>query len=136
MNKLNAKTRATEVDALSDALVRLYKADAGVADDAFLKTVMEDVDLLSAHLTTAIKQDKVPGSLMDADSARVERAAAGAQGESASSLKKLLVGVINDKLVPYLSAMALANASVYSRFAAKAEEEISRANETVARRGK
>ena len=59
MNKMNAKARVTEVDALSDALVRLYKADTGIAEDAFLKTVMAEVETLSAQLTTAIRQDKV-----------------------------------------------------------------------------
>ena len=50
MNKMNAKARVTEVDALSDALVRLYKADTGIAEDAFLKTVMAEVETLSAQL--------------------------------------------------------------------------------------
>ena len=50
MNKLNAKMRVTEVDSLSDALVRLYKVDSGIAEDAFLKSVMADVETLSAKL--------------------------------------------------------------------------------------
>ena len=50
MNKLNAKMRITEVDSLSDALVRLYKVDSGIAEDAFLKSVMADVETLSAKL--------------------------------------------------------------------------------------
>ena len=47
MNKLNSKMRVTEVDSLSDALVRIYKADSKIQEDAFLKTVMDDVEKLS-----------------------------------------------------------------------------------------
>ena len=229
MNKMNAKARVTEVDALSDALVRLYKADTGIAEDAFLKTVMAEVETLSAQLTTAIRQDKVLSSLEEADGVRDEAvkslgtlldgyaaiplvskkeaaeklraifakygksittanyasesslieslledfgksdaqesakvldgvaeileqirtaqdafvkasdeytAASSAKAESASSLKKPLVSAINDRLVPYLTAMAMANGTVYGDFALKAEKEISRVNETVSRRGK
>ena len=229
MNKMNAKARVTEVDALSDALVRLYKADTGIAEDAFLKTVMAEVETLSAQLTTAIRQDKVLSSLEEADGVRDEAvkslgtlldgyaaipivskkeaaeklraifakygksittanyasesslieslledfgksdaqesakvldgvaeileqirtaqdafvkasdeytAASSAKAESASSLKKPLVSAINDRLVPYLTAMAMANGTVYGDFALKAEKEISRVNETVLRRGK
>ena len=106
MNKLNAKMRVTEVDSLSDALVRLYKVDAGIAQDAFVKASDEYT------------------------------AASSAKGESASSVKKPLVSAINDRLVPYLTAMAMANGTVYGDFALKAEKEISRVNETVSRRGK
>ena len=63
-------------------------------------------------------------------------AASSAKAESASSLKKPLVSAINDRLVPYLTAMAMANGTVYGDFALKAEKEISRVNETVSRRGK
>lgn len=229
MNKLNAKMRVTEIDALSDALVRVYKADSGIAGDAFLKGVMAEVETLSAQLTTAIRQDKVLSSLEDADGERDEAvkslgtvldgyaavpipakkaaaeklravfakygkaitsanyasesslieslledfgkadaaesiaaldgvaeileqiraaqdafakasddytAASSVKTESATSLKKPLVAAVNDRLVPYLAAMAMANAAAYGDFAAKAEKEISRANETVTRRGK
>ena len=229
MNKMNAKARVTEVDALSDALVRLYKADTGIAEDSFLKTVMAEVETLSAQLTTAIRQDKVLSSLEEADGVRDEAvkslgtlldgyaaipipakkdaaeklrtvfakygksittanyasesslieslledfskadaqesakvldgvaeileqirtaqdafvkasdeytAASSAKAESATSLKKPLVSAIDDRLVPYLTAMTMANGSLYGDFAAKAEKEISRVNETVLRRGK
>lgn len=229
MKKVLTKARVTEVDALSDALVRLYKADTGIAEDAFLKTVMAEVETLSAQLTTAIRQDKVLSSLEEADGVRDEAvkslgtlldgyavipiaskkeaaeklsatfakygksittanyasesslieslledfskadaqesvkvldgvaeilgeiraaqdafvkasyeytAASSAKGESASSVKKPLVSAINDRLVPYLTAMAMANGTVYGDFALKAEKEIFRVNETVSRRGK
>lgn len=229
LKKVLTKARVTEVDALSDALVRLYKADSNVADDAFLKTVMAEMESLSVQITTAIKQDKVLSTLEDADSARDEAvralgslidgyssipipakkeaaeklktvfakygksiasanyasetslieslledfaksgaqesvsvlegvaeilsqirsaqdafvkasdeytAAASEKVESASSVKKPLVSVINDKFVPYVSAMVMADSAVYGGFAAKAEKEVERINETVLRRGK
>ena len=229
MNKVISKARVTEVDSLSDALVRLYKVDAGIAEDAFLKTVMAEVETLSAKLTTSIRQDKVLSSLEEADGVRDEAvkalgtlldgyaaipipakkdaaeklrtvfakygksittanyasesslieslledfskadaqesvkvldgvaeillqirtaqdafvkasdeytASSSAKAESASSVKKPLVSAINDRLVPYLTAMAMANGTVYGDFALKAEKEISRVNETVSRRGK
>lgn len=40
MNKVISKVRVTEVDGLSDALVRLYKADEGVSSDVFLKSFL------------------------------------------------------------------------------------------------
>ena len=47
MNKVISKVRVTEVDGLSDALVRLYKADEGVSSDVFLKSVMDEIEKLS-----------------------------------------------------------------------------------------
>lgn len=96
MNKVISKVRVTEVDGLSDALVRLYKADDGISSDAFLKSVMDEIEKLSVSITTAI----------------------------------------NDKLIPYITAMKMANSAVYADFATKAEGEIKRVNEIVLRRGK
>ena len=56
MNKMNAKARVTEVDSLSDALVRLYKVDSGIAEDAFLKSVMADVENLICNLICTQKR--------------------------------------------------------------------------------
>ncbi|WP_296010846.1 DUF6261 family protein [uncultured Treponema sp.] len=227
MNKVISKVRVTEVDGLSDALVRLYKADEGVSSDAFLKGVMAEVEKLSVAITTAIKQDKVLSSLEEADGVRDEavknlstlldgyevfpvaakkeaaqklkavfdkygksittanyvsesslieslledfskeeetvgaldgikeileqirsaqdsfakasdeyNAASAVKTESASSLKKPLLSLINDKLIPYITAMQMANSAVYADFATKAEGEIKRVNEIVLRRGK
>lgn len=227
MNKVISKVRVTEVDGLSDALVRLYKADEGVSSDAFLKSVMDEVEKLSVSITTAIKQDKVLSNLEEADGVRDEavknlstlldgyevfpvaakkeaakklkavfdkyrksiitanyvsesslieslledfskeeetvgaldgvkeileqirsaqdsfvkasdeyNAASTVKTESASSLKKPLLSAINDKLIPYITAMQMANSAVYADFATKAEGEIKRVNEIVLRRGK
>lgn len=227
MNKIISKVRVTEVDGLSDALVRLYKADEGVSSDAFLKGVMDEIEKLSVAITTAIKQDKVLSSLEEADGVRDEavknlstlldgyevfpvaakkeaakklkavfdkygksittanyvsesslieslledfsneeetvcaldgikeileqirsaqdsfvkasdeyNAASSVKTESASSLKKPLLSLINDKLIPYITAMQMANSALYGYFATKAEGEIKRVNEIVLRRGK
>ena len=227
MNKVISKVRVTEVDGLSDALVRLYKADDGISSDAFLKSVMDEIEKLSVSITTAIKQDKVLSNLEEADGVRDEavknlstlldgyevfpvaakkeaakklkavfdkygksittanyvsesslieslledfskeeeavslldgikeileqirsaqdafvkasdeyNAASTVKTESASSLKKPLLSAINDKLIPYITAMQMANSAVYADFATKAEGEIKRVNEIVLRRGK
>lgn len=227
MNKVISKVRVTEVDGLSDALVRLYKADEGVSSDVFLKSVMDEIEKLSVSITTAIKQDKVLSNLEEADGVRDEavknlstlldgyevfpvaakkeaalklksifdkygksittanyvsesslieslledyskeeetvgaldgvkeileqirsaqdafvkasdeyNAASTVKTESASSLKKPLLSAINDKLIPYITAMQMANSALYGDFATKAEGEIKRVNEIVLRRGK
>lgn len=227
MNKVISKVRVTEVDGLSDALVRLYKADDGISSDAFLKSVMDEIEKLSVSITTAIKKDKVLSNLEEADGVRDEavknlstlldgyevfpvaakkeaaqklktvfdkyrksiitanyvsesslieslledfskeeetvslldgikeileqirsaqdsfvkasdeyNAASTVKTESASSLKKPLLSAINDKLIPYITAMKMANSAVYADFATKAEGEIKRVNEIVLRRGK
>ena len=209
MNKVISKVRVTEVDGLSDALVRLYKADEGVSSDVFLKSVMDEIEKLSVSITTAIKQDKVLSnldgysvfpvaakkeaaqklkavfdkyrksittanyvsesslieslledfskeeetvSLLDGIKEILEQirsaqdlfakasdeynAASTVKTESASSLKKPLLSAINDKLIPYITAMKMANSAVYADFATKAEGEIKRVNETVSRRAK
>lgn len=63
-------------------------------------------------------------------------AASAIKTESASSLKKPLLSAINDKLIPYITAMKMANSAVYADFATKAEGEVKRVNEIVLRRGK
>lgn len=227
MNKVISKVRVTEVDGLSDALVRLYKADEGVSSDVFLKSVMDEIEKLSVSITTAIKQDKVLSNLEEADGVRDEsvknlstlldgysvfpvvakkeaaqklktifdkyrksiitanyvsesslieslledfskeeetvslldgikeileqirsaqdafvkasdeyNVASTVKTESASSLKKPLLSAINDKLIPYITAMQMANSALYGDFATKAEGEIKRVNEIVLRRGK
>ncbi len=226
MKKIRTIARVTELDTLSDALVRLYKADGGIAGDEYLQGVMAEIESLSAKLTTAIMSDKIVSTLTEADKKRDEvirsfrtllngyavipfaekKAAAekllavfskykeitgenflsesslvesliqdlGAadlaasiamlegvaeyladlrtaqdefnkasdeltaaqlkKGESATSLKKPLFDAINNKLVPYLTAMNLANSAVYGDFIARAEAEISRTNAAVTKR--
>lgn len=70
MNKIISKIRIAEIDGLSDTIVMHYKEAAALADDAFLKGVMAEVEDLSARITAAIKQDKAVSSLDEADTAR------------------------------------------------------------------
>lgn len=230
MKKLISRARVTEVDGLSDALVRIYKANEAAAGDAFVKSAMAELERLSAEITTAILQDKTLSNLDAADAVRDEaiknlgavlagyavfpaeekRTAAAplkaiydkyakagitnasyvsessmiesmledfasadakkaisalegtealikavrdaenafaaasdayvqanaSKGASATSLKKPLISVINDKLVPYLTAMQIANSESLAGFIAGCEAEIDRVNDMVTRRGK
>ena len=228
MKKLKSTARVTELDTVSDVLVRLYKADTAVAGDNYLKGVMAEVGEYSDKITSAIKSDKTASTLDAADAKRDEiirslgtllngyavipvadkkaaaekllavfgkykgitgesyanesslvesmledfaadsladsikalegvssyladlraaqdefnkandefTAASTNKGESATSLKKPLLSAINDKLVPYLTAMNLANKAVYGDFATKAEAEIEKVNASVMKRGK
>jgi uncharacterized protein YdcH (DUF465 family) len=60
-------------------------------------------------------------------------AALTAKGESAYALKKPLLASINEKLVPYVTAMSALN-SAYAGFASKADIEISKANASIAKK--
>ena len=62
--------------------------------------------------------------------------AEGSRGASASSYKKPILAVINDKIVPYLNTMAIVGNTAVADFARGVETEISRVNESVAKRGK
>ena len=56
------------------------------------------------------------------------------KGESASSYKKPIVALINDKIAAYLSTMTMVDAERYATFAAQVEKEITRTNAAVAKR--
>ena len=230
MNKLNAKARITEVDGLSDSVIRIFGADSKAQEDAFLKSQIAQLTVLSDAITEAILKDKAVSNLDEADSKRDEavrnlgallsgyevfpleekKAAAlglkavydkyaksgilsasyvsessmiesllkdlasaeaaaniekldgvaelveairaaqddftaandafvkaeGSKGASASSYKKPILAVINDKIVPYLNTMAIVGNAAVADFAKGVETEITRVNETVAKRGK
>lgn len=228
MKRVRAVIRVTELDTLVDVLLRLYKAYAALATDAYLKSIMEEAEAILARLTTSIRSDKTSSKLDEADSKRDEiihllfalisgyvaipvakkkaaaekiaavtakykgiagesyatesaliksmledlsaaalaedieslegvadyiealrtaqdefnkasdefTAANTGKSESATALKKPLLAVVNDKFVPYVSAMALANNELYGEFAAKAEAEIAKMNDLVIRRTK
>ena len=60
-------------------------------------------------------------------------AALTAKGESAYSVKKPLLAAINDRLVPYITAMGAVSAE-YADLGTKADVEIAKANASVARK--
>ena len=59
MKKIRTTVRVTELDTLSDVLLRLYKADSGIASDDYLKSTMAEIGSLSERITIAIKADKI-----------------------------------------------------------------------------
>ncbi|WP_296024939.1 DUF6261 family protein [uncultured Treponema sp.] len=230
MNKLTARARITEVDGFSDSIIRIFGADSKAQEDAFLKSQIAQLTVLSDAITEAILKDKAVSNLDEADSERDEaiknlgallsgyavfpleekKAAAlslkavydkytksgilsasyvsessmiesllkdlssaeamasiekldgiaemvaairsaqddftaandafvkaeGSKGASASSYKKPILSVINDKIVPYLNTMSIVGNTAVADFAKGVETEITRVNETVAKRGK
>lgn len=111
-----------EESSLIESLLEDFGAESLKADVAALDGVGE----LVSELRTA--QDSFNKANDDFTNASVSR------GESATSVKKSLISVLNDKLVPYLSAVApLAD---YKDFASKCEAEITKANATVNGRNK
>lgn len=72
MHKLRSVIRNTEVDGLSDTLIRLFKADTKAQGDAFLKATMAQMETLSAQITTAIMQNRSLSTLEAADGVRDE----------------------------------------------------------------
>ena len=230
MNKVKSTIRITEVDGLSDSVIRIFGADSKAQEDTFLKGQIAELTVLSDAITEAILKDKAVSNLDEADSKRDEaiknlgallsgyavfpleekKAAAlslkavydkyaksgilsasyvsessmiesllkdlssaeaaadiekldgvaeiiaairaaqdnftaandafvkaeGSKGASASSYKKPILAVINDKIVPYLNTMAIVGNTAVADFAKGVETEISRVNESVAKRGK
>lgn len=230
MNKVKSTARITEVDGLSDSVIRIFGADTKAQEDTFLKGQIAELTTLSDAITAAILQDKAVSNLDEEDSRRDEavrnlgallsgyvvfpleekKAAAlclktvydkyaksgilsasyvsessmiesmlsdfsaaeakaniekldgisemvsairiaqdnftaandafvkaeSSKGASASSYKKPILAVINDKIVPYLNTMAIVGNTAVADFAKGVESEISRVNETVAKRGK
>ncbi len=72
MLKVSKNIRVTELDGLSDTLVRLFKADGTAASDAFLNAAMAELESLSAKITTAILRSRTISTLDEADDARNE----------------------------------------------------------------
>ena len=56
--------------------------------------------------------------------------------ETASELKKSMLTCINDKIIPYLSAVSLIDAETYAEFASEIENEVNRANASTAKHSK
>lgn len=72
MKKIRTTVRVTELDTISDVLLRLYKADSGIAGDDYLKSTMAEIESLSERITIAIKADKIASTLDEADVKRDE----------------------------------------------------------------
>ncbi len=104
-------------------------------ESSLIESMLED--FAAESLADAIKSlDGVADLIASLRTAQDEFNAANdtataAKGESAYSIKKPLLAAINEKLVPYLTAMGAVNAE-YADFAAKADVEIAKANASVA----
>ena len=108
------------------SLIESLLEDFGAENLASDVAVLDGVGELISELREA--QDSFNKANDDFMNASVGR------GESATSVKKSLISVLNDKLVPYLSAVApLAD---YKDFTSKCEAEITKANATVSGRAK
>ena len=70
MNKIKRVIRNTEIDTLSDTIIRFFKADKEAQKDAFLSSAIGELEELSEKITTAILQDKTLSTLETADGAR------------------------------------------------------------------
>lgn len=111
-----------EESSLIESMLEDFSADSLKTDVAALDGVGDLLDSLRSA------QDSFNKANDDFTNVSVNR------GESATSVKKSLISVLNDKLVPYLSAVApLAD---YKDFASKCEAEITKVNATVSKRGK
>ncbi len=230
MNRVKSTVRITEIDGLSDTIIRLFQADSQAQEDAFLKGQISELTVLSDSITQAILQDKIISNLDEADSARdeavrnlgsllsgyavfpveekknaaallkaiydkysksgiltanyisessmiesllsdlsaAEAAAAvakldgiadmissvrtaqdsftaandafvkanGSKSQSASSYKKPILQIINDKIVNYLNTMSMVGNTALADFTKSVDAEIGRVNETVSKRSK
>lgn len=70
MKKVSQKLRVTELDTITSTLIRLYEADASIAEDAFMKMTMAELTGLSGRLTESIKRKRINYKLCEADNAR------------------------------------------------------------------
>ncbi|MDO5104488.1 DUF6261 family protein [Capnocytophaga sp.] len=229
MKKLDARTRTTEIDDVSDRLLVLFKKETDLQEEEFLKPTFAEIETLSAQITEAIKRDVALSKLEDADLRRdnlirslntallgyralpvtslkenaeklyavfskygvkitreayavessliesllkdlsapemqqaiatltgIEEIVSGLRNEqtaftqlradyekalseqknspSASAVKKLLLEVINGKLVPYLIAMKIAKADQYTSLANAISQAIDDTNSAIKRR--
>ena len=135
--------------AAAEKLLATFSKYKGIASQSYanesslIESLLED--FAADSLADSIKAlDGVSSYIADLRTAQDEfnkandeyTAATVGKGECATSLKKPLLAAINDKLVPYLTAMAVAAKATYAVFATKAEAEIEKTNAAVAKRTK
>lgn len=120
------KSIASANYATESSFIESLLEDFDAADAQKAVTALDGVSELLAHIRAAENAFKKASDDYTA--------ATSAKLDSATSLKKPLVAAVNDKLIPYLAAMAMANAAVYGDFISKVEREIDRVNATATRR--
>lgn len=118
-------------------------AETYANESSLIESMLEDFS--SAALFASVQVLEGVSSLIDNlraaqtefNKANDKFTAANAQrGESATAIKKTLLSAINDRFVPYITAMSISHAAVYGDFAAKTDAEIEKINAAVAKRGK
>ncbi|MDE5579809.1 MAG: hypothetical protein K2I95_00120 [Treponemataceae bacterium] len=119
------KSIVNETYARESSLIESMLEDFAAESLADSVKLLDGVGDLIASLRTA--QDEFNAANDTATAALT------AKGESAYSIKKPLLAAINEKLVPYLTAMGAVNAE-YADFAAKADVEIAKANASVSKK--
>lgn len=113
------------------------------SESSMIESMLEDFAAasLSAHIEAlegtaeAIAAIRAAQDAFNAASDAYAKANAN-KGASASSYNKPIVSLVNDKLLPYLDAMVIAGNEGVSAFAKAVEDEITRLNEVIAKRGK
>ena len=116
------KSIVNEAYARESSLIESMLEDLAAEGLADAIALLEGVGDLIASLRTA--QDDFNAANDAATAAIAER------GEPAYAIKKPLLAAINDKLVPYITAMGAVSAE-YADFGNKADVEISKANASV-----
>lgn len=110
-------------------------------ESSLIKSLLEDLN--ADHAKSAISALQGIGDLVSALSDAQDEfdrandaynAASATKTDSATNLKKPLLALINDRIVPYLTAMQLAKPAIYGDFISKVENEINRTNQTVSKR--
>ncbi len=120
MTKENYATESSHIA----SLLQDFKTDEAQADIAALQGISEIVEgLTAAQEAFNVANDEYKHAISN-------------RSVSATTIKKSLVQSLNAKLIPYLTAMVLANSTTYGSFAADVETEIQKANEIVVKRAK
>lgn len=119
-----ARANYTSESSMIESLLEDFSAPALAANIAALDGVSEAIAAVRAA------QDAFTKANDDYVAAKSDKSA------PASSFKKPILSLVNEKIVPYLDAMTIAQNSECAAFARATEEEIKRINSVIASRGK
>ena len=136
------KTAALALKAVFDKYGKRIVSESYATESSLIESLL--IDLSAPELAGMIAQ--LPGiaeliaalrraqdDFNVAKDQQTERAASD-DAPSATSLRKGITVKINDRLIPYLNAMNIANEAVFGAFVKQVEVEIGRTNDTVSRR--
>lgn len=114
----------TSESSLIESMLQDFSADSLAENIKALEGITEAIDSIKSAQAafTKANDDYVKAS--------------SSKGASASSYNKPIVSLINDRIVPYLNAMVIAQNENCIGFAKTVEAEINRVNEAISKRGK